>query len=289
MRSGWLTAPIVGGQSWLAHASVISGLWVADQSRYQALLEGERRTLVHLAGAAGWRTVAVMPAMTRPWPEAAWFGYDAVLAADDLGYRGRPFDWATVPDQFTLAALERMELAAASRPPVFAEVALISSHAPWTPVPPLLPWEALGDGSPFDAYTDAGDPAEVVWRDPDRVREQYRRALDYVLRAVGGFAERRAATPTLIVVLGDHQPAAFVSEDPVGRDVPVHLIGPSDVIAAVEAWGWTPGLVPGAAVPAWRMDAFRDRFLAAFAIPAPHQQAAAAGNPEAGAHRPQER
>ena len=85
-----------------------------------------------------------MPAITLAWPEARYFGYDRVLAAADLGYRGQPFNWVTMPDQFTLAAFERQVLDPAPRPPVFAEIALISSHAPWTPIPPLLPWDALG-------------------------------------------------------------------------------------------------------------------------------------------------
>ena len=46
-----------------------------------------------------------MPAITLAWPEAGYFGYDRVLAAHDLGYRGLPFNWVTMPDQFTLAAL----------------------------------------------------------------------------------------------------------------------------------------------------------------------------------------
>jgi hypothetical protein len=66
------------------------------------------------------------------------------------------------------------------------------------------------------------------------------------------------------VVLGDHQPAAFVSGDPEGRDVPVHVIGAPEVVAHLDGWGWTPGLLPAADAPVWRMDAFRDRFLAAF-------------------------
>ena len=53
-----------------------------------------------------------MPAITLPWPEADWFGYDRVLAARDLGYRGQPFNWVTMPDQFTLAAFERQLLGA---------------------------------------------------------------------------------------------------------------------------------------------------------------------------------
>jgi hypothetical protein len=259
-RSAFLTAPVIGGQSWLARATLMSGLWTDNQARYQALLASPRRTLMHLARTAGWQTVAVMPAITRDWPEAGYFGYDRILAARGLGYRGLPFNWVTMPDQFTLSAFDRIALGPAPRLPVFAEIALISSHAPWTPVPPLLHWDAIGDGRAFDRHAAAGDPPEVVWRDPERVRDQYRQALAYSLRAVTGFAARR---PALIVILGDHQPAPLVSEQ-AGADVPVHIIGPPATLARLDAWGWTPGLVPAPDAPVWRMDAFRDRFLAAY-------------------------
>jgi hypothetical protein len=213
-----------------------------------------------------------MPAIAFDWPEARYFGYDRVLAAADLDYHGPSFGWATPPDQYTLAAFERALLGPRPRPPVFAEIALISSHAPWTPVPPLLPWAAAGDGGAYPLP--AGPPAEATWRDPDRVREQYRRSLEYALRVVGGFAARRAGDPPLIVLLGDHQPAPFVSEDHGGRDVPVHLIGTPQALARIAAWGWTPGMVPDAAVPAWPMHAFRDRFLDAFGV-APEVRSAA--------------
>jgi hypothetical protein len=266
-RSGYLTAPMVGGQSWLAHASVLSGLWIDTQGRYRALLASPRRTLLHLARSGGWRTVGVMPAITLPWPEAGYFGYDRTLAAADLGYAGAPFNWVTMPDQFTLRAFERAELEPEDRAPVFAEIAMISSHAPWTPVAPILDWDTLGDGRVFDPHATAGDPPEVVWRDRDRIRDQFRLSIEYTLRVVGGFAVRRAeqATPApLIVVLGDHQPAALVSQDHGGFDVPIHVIGPPDLLASIDGWGWTPGMIPAADAPAWRMDAFRDRFLAAF-------------------------
>ena len=35
-------------------------------------------------------------------------GFDRILAAADLGYRGLPFNWVTMPDQFTLAAFDRL-------------------------------------------------------------------------------------------------------------------------------------------------------------------------------------
>ncbi len=263
-RSGYLTAPMVGGQSWLAHASILSGLWIDNQGRYRALLASPRRTLLHYAREAGWQTAAVEPAITLAWPEAGYFGYDRILAAADLDYRGLPFNWVTMPDQFTLASLQRQLLDPAPRAPVFAEIALISSHAPWTPIPPLLPWDAVGDGTVFDRYATAGDPPDVVWRDNDRIREQYRLSLDYTLRVVTGFAARLGDHPSLFVVLGDHQPAAFVSGDPVNHDVPVHIIGAPETLARLDAWGFTPGLLPAPDAPVWGMDAFRDRFLEAF-------------------------
>lgn len=269
-HSAFLTAPMVGGQSWLAHGTLLSGLRLDTEGRYRALLASPRKTLLRLAQSAGWRTVAAMPAITLPWPEATYFGYDRVLAAKDLQYRGLPFNWVTMPDQFTLVSLERQALTPGPRPPVFAEIALISSHAPWTPIPPLLPWDALGDGSVFDPYATAGDPPDVLWRDPDRVRDQYRLSIAYALRTVVGFAARRAATKPLFIVLGDHQPAAFVSQEPTNRDVPIHLIGAPETLARLDPWGWTQGLIPTPDAPVWPMETFRDRFLDAFATPQPN-------------------
>ncbi|MFD2816280.1 sulfatase-like hydrolase/transferase [Paracoccus aerius] len=207
MRSGFLAAPTQGGQSWLSHATFANGLWIADQASHAAVLASGRQGLFHHARRAGFRTAAVMPAITRPWPEAATMGFDRVLAASDLGYRGLPFNWVTMPDQFTLAATDRLLRDGAGPPHLFAQVALISSHAPWVPVPDLLPWDRLGDGRVFDPMAVAGDPPEVVWRDRDRVRAAYRDAVDYSLSTVMDYALLHAGDPPLMIVLGDHQPA----------------------------------------------------------------------------------
>ena len=44
--------------------------------------------------------------------------------------------YASMPDQYVFAALQRLELAKTHRQPLFAEVDLVSSHAPWTQHPP---------------------------------------------------------------------------------------------------------------------------------------------------------
>ncbi|MBP7002813.1 sulfatase [Amaricoccus sp.] len=263
-RSGYVASPIVGGQSWLAHATALSGLAVDSEARYRALTASPRRTLLHLAAAAGWRTLGVMPAITLAWPEGAWFGYDRVLASADLGYGGAAFGWMAMPDQFTLAALERAELDRPGRPPVFAEVALVSSHAPWTPVPRLVPWDALGDGAIFAAQASEGPSPEAVWRDPATLRAQYGRTIAYSLGAVGGFALRRPPPAPVLIILGDHQPTPLLTGPGAGRDVPVHVIGPPDLVERLAAWGWAPGMIPDPAAPPMAMADLRDRLLGAF-------------------------
>jgi hypothetical protein len=266
--SAWLTSPTVGGQSWLAHGTLESGLWLADQARYDALMHIERLTLTRAFARAGYRTIALKPAITRPWPEGERLGFARIYAAADLGYAGKPYNWVTMPDQYTLAVLERAERTGAERP-LFAEVSLISSHAPWTPIAPVLEdWSTIGDGSVFAQWADEGDPPEVVWRDPERVREQYARAIDYVLGVLASYAANFVDRRTLLILVGDHQPAPLITGEDAGRDVPIHVIsGDPDLLAPFIAWGFTPGMRPPAGPPAKPMDAFRDFFLEAFSAP----------------------
>ena len=269
MRSGWMTAPMIGGQSWLAHASVASGMWISNQIRYRALLASPRKTLFELAGAAGYHTATIVPAITRDWPEGQRIGFETILAKDDLGYEGLPFNWVTMPDQFTLAAYDRL-LAQAPRDgrPLFAEISLISSHAPWVPVPELIDWDDVGDGTVFNEIAQSDDPPSVVWRDHDRVRDQYRQAIDYALQVTFSYVERQGADMPLFIILGDHQPAEFVSGGS-SFDVPVHVVGPDHLVAMIGHWGWTPGLLPDDGLPEWSMDLFRDRFLRTFSTGVP--------------------
>ena len=263
MRSGFATSPTHGGQSWLAHATFANGLRIDDQTRHQASVASGRRTLFHYAAKAGFRTATVMPAIVRPWPEANTMGFDRILTAADLGYEGLPFNWVTMPDQFTLTALDRKLRDGNDSRPLFAQVALISSHAPWTPVPWLLDWNLVDDGREFDAMAQAGDPPSVVWKDRERVREHYRDTISYVLQTVTEYAERHAEDPPLILLLGDHQAASSISLDE-RREVPLHLIGPPDLVEAAAEWGLTPGLIPPPGSAPLPMEGLRDRFLRSF-------------------------
>lgn len=267
-RSGFLTSPTAGGLSWLAHGTAMSGLWIDNQIRYDNLMMSARPTLNRLFNNAGWRTVAVMPAITMAWPEGQYYGYDQVYDAHNLGYKGKSFNWITMPDQFTLAALQRLELDNKARAPIMAEIALISSHAPWTPVPRVIDWNMIGDGSVFNAQAASGDSPEEVWKDNARIRLQFRLSIEYALENIASFVTTYGDDNVVVLVFGDHQPAPLVTGDTVNRDVPIHLITRDPkVIDAAAHWNWTPGMLPANDAPVWRMDELRNKFIDAFSLP----------------------
>ncbi|RJE80281.1 sulfatase-like hydrolase/transferase [Paracoccus sp. JM45] len=264
MRSGFLTSPTHGGQSWLAHSTFMNGMTIGDQTRYQASIASGRQTLFHHAQRGGFYTAAIMPAITRAWPEGLTMGFDEIFADGDLGYQGLPFNWITMPDQFTLTALDRIRNAQPR--PVFAEVALISSHAPWVPVPQMVDWDQVGDGTIFSDMAQAGDSPKEVWRDRDRVRSQYRDAIDYTLQAVMEYAGRQGRNAPLMVLVGDHQAATSIGLDD-RRQVPIHIIGPAALVDLTADWGLTSGLIPPDDAAPLPMDQMRDNLLRSFSLP----------------------
>lgn len=265
-RSGYLTSSTFGGRSWLAHASLLTGTWVDSQQRYRQLLDSDRLSLNRAFGRAGWRTVGVSPGTTGDWPDGAFYGFDAFYDSRNLGYRGPNFSWATMPDQYTLAAFQRLERDRRTGPPVMAELQLVSSHAPWSPTPSLLEWSRVGDGSVYDGMADADDPAAaILTRDPARVRADYVTSVRYSLASLVSYLETHGDRELVLILLGDHQPNPIVTGPGATADVPVTIVtGDPAVLARTDGWGWSSGLRPEADAPVWRMDAFRDRFLAAF-------------------------
>lgn len=248
MVSGRLRSPVQGGQSWLAHASVLSGLWVDSQVDYDILLASRHSTLIDDFRRTGHDTVAVMPAITRAWPEGRRLGYDRIHVADGMDYSGPALNWVTMPDQYTWSWFDRRVLEPSQRP-VFAELSLISSHAPWVPILPVLEdWQDIGTGEVFEPWRDSGEAPASLWRDPERVREHYGRAIDYALAVAGEYAARHLEPGTLLVLLGDHQPAPLITGDDASRDVPVHLISADPALLApfLAAQGRLPGFREGA-------------------------------------------
>ncbi|MGH3324872.1 MAG: sulfatase, partial [Streptomyces sp.] len=265
-RSAFLTSPVAGAGSWLAHSTFLSGLWVSNQQRYRTVTSSDRLTLTEAFRRTGdWRTAGIMPGVTKAWPEGKFYGLDHVYDSRDLGYRGPKFSWSPVPDQYSLKAFERLEHGKPDRGPLMAEIVLATSHNPWAPLPRMIGWDEVGDGSVYHGIKKAGKDPKEVWRDPDQVRTEYRRSIEYSLHSLTSYVQKYGDDDTVLVVLGDHQPNPVVTGNHVSRDVPVSVVAHDPaVLDRISGWGWQDGLKPGPKAPSWRMDTFRDRFLTAY-------------------------
>jgi hypothetical protein len=265
-QSAFLTSPTFGAGSWLAHSSLQSGLWVDSERRYRQLLGADRMTLTSLFGQAGWRTVFDVPADTRDWPEGKdFYDFDQYYDSRNVDYAGPKFGYAPMPDQYTLEDFRRRELEPADRPPVMAEIDLISSHHPWTPLPHMIPWDQVGDGSVYDGMPEQGESSKEVFRDPEAVKRVYGESVEYSWQALTSFLTTYNDPNLVLVVLGDHQPHSYVSGEHAGHDVPISVIAQDPaVMERIAGWGWQDGLRPSPDATVWRMDTFRDRFLGAF-------------------------
>jgi len=247
--SALVRSPTFAGGSWLAHASLLSGVEVREDRDYALLLTQQRETLVHRFAQAGYRTLGVMPGLRLAWPEGAFYGYDRILDAEGLDYRGPELGWWRIPDQFALARLDA-ELPTASGPaggegrPRLAVFPTINSHVPFSPVPPYQSdWERLLTTDPFDPITlkRAGSQAVAL----TDLGPAYADSLGYLFRVLAGWLRHRPDLDLVLLVLGDHQPLAAVSGEGAPWEVPVHLITARAVIRdAFLAQGFVPGLVP---------------------------------------------
>ncbi|GGX25595.1 hypothetical protein GCM10010297_53530 [Streptomyces malachitofuscus] len=271
-RSGWLTSATYGGSSWLGHSTALSGLWIDNQQRYRTVTNGDHLTLTKAFRRTGaWDTVGIMPGVQKAWPEAEWYGLDRVYDAFELGYRGPKFSWSTMPDQYALEAFERLEHGRKHDRPLMSEIILTSSHQPWAPIPELVDWDDLGDGSVFDAIQQTGKKSSDVIADSAASRREYGRSIQYSVTSLTQWLERYGTDDTVLVFLGDHQPIARVSGHGASRDVPVTIVAKDpEVLAKTDGWNWTEGLRPAKDAPVWRMSSFRDRFLTAYgSVPHP--------------------
>lgn len=270
-RAGWTSesafvdSPTFGGISWLAHSTLHSGLWVDNQEKYDQLVGSSRFTLSDAFKRAGWHTVADVPSNIGFWQQGkAFYHFDELFDRTDVGYRGPRFSYASMPDQYTLAQFQRSELEP-GHAPVMAEIDLVSSHTPWAPLPRMVPWDEVGDGSVFDSQPAQSMSASQAWRSASTVRAMYGQSIQYSITALASWMLQLNDPNLVLVLLGDHQPATTVS-GPGANHLAVMSIVARDpqVLADIRSWHWSPGLLPPRSATTWRMDSFRDRFLRTF-------------------------
>src|SRR6185437_1968261 len=264
-RSAWLTSPTFGGISWLAHSTLQSGLWVNTELRYADLVASHRFTLSDAFNKAGWRTVSDSPEDDPVWPPGTrFYHFDKIYDRFNVGYHGPAFSYASMPDQYTYAEFQRNELTPGHKP-VMAEIDTVSSHTPWAPLPAMVPWDKIGDGSIFDSMPARSESPLTVWRNASTVRQFFGRSIQYSLRALTSWVTELNDPNLVLILLGDHQPSSTVSGDRANHQVPISIVAhdPS-VFRQIASWHWQDGLLPGHFAPLKPMSAFRNQFLGAF-------------------------
>jgi phosphatidylglycerophosphate synthase len=269
-ESAWEGSPTSGGVSWLAHSTVQSGLWVNTQQRYDELLASQRFTLSDAFKKAGWHTVADDPSDNTTWtPGTTFYHYDQTYNRLNVGYHGPSFSYSSMPDQYTLAEFQRLELAPGHQP-VMAEIDTTSSHTPWVPLPSMVPWNQVGDGSIFRAQRGTAEDVARVWSNTNTVRQFYGQSIQYSMTALTSWVTELNDPNLVLILMGDHQPHSTVSGNTPNNEVPISIItrAPS-VLKQISSWHWQDGLLPAPSAPLEPMDAFRDQFLNTFSTAPP--------------------
>jgi hypothetical protein len=244
--SSFAESPTFGGGSWLAHISFMTGVETRDEDTNVALMAQPRRTIVSTFGGHGYRTVALMPGLQFAWPEGAFYRFDHIYDERQMAYTGPDFGWWTVPDQFALARFDSLEASSGvdAGTPRFVFFPTTSTHAPFTPTAPYQPdWQRLLTKFPFD-WPDV----EQAWGlQPDYLdlSPAYVRAISYDYQSLAGYLRLHATRDLVLVMIGDHQPAAAVAGERASWDVPVHIVtGRPALIERLRARGFQDGMTP---------------------------------------------
>jgi hypothetical protein len=262
VASRLLDSSTYGGGSWFAHATMATGVRVTDGLEFAVLRNRNPppATLAALLARSGYRTVLVQPGTTRSFPEGLVHGFARRYYAPELQYRGPAFGWATMPDQYVIDFIHRREIAPA-RQPLFAEYALVSSHAPWTILPPVVTdWSRLEHGTVYREL--APRRFDVRWEKLHEGGEAFVAALSYDLEILRRYLATQLTRRSLVFVMGDHQPAGSVTEQDPSAAVPVHLLSRDRALVdAFVARGYAPGMTPPREEKVRGMETFLVEFL----------------------------
>lgn len=277
IATGRSEAPVSGGRSWIADASLYSGQKIAYESVFQHLKPSliERNTLPSFLSGLGYKTVLVEP-KDRERPGVALeneFGFDQTVFWAELQWQGPEWGWGIIPDQHTLGWLREQVIEPADQP-LFIGFHMVSSHVPWRTPPPLLDdWRELPEEPLAQDHLDGAEKQKAKDLDKPPSRNEamkrlgrYQREAGMQHRGVGSIKEDKLLAyadvvhydlealaqhlqaegterPMLVIIMGDHQPPFLAKR--MGFGVPVHVLATDPVLLAeFESRGFVPGMLP---------------------------------------------
>jgi hypothetical protein len=244
VASAYVKAATFAGASELSHLSLLSGIDLTDPLRHDLLLTTERPTLTAVFRRAGYESFGLYPALSWDWPERRFYGFDRFLDGRDLHWRGPPLGYWKIPDQYSLAKFEALHPRGGDAPPRLLFFPTITTHLPFGPVPPYQPdWARLLSDDPYGAEESQRLLASFVdWID---MLPNYVAMFEWTYQWLGGWLARDEPRESVMLLVGDHQPAASVSGAGASWTVPVHIVArDARLIERFVALGFTPGLTP---------------------------------------------
>jgi hypothetical protein len=153
-----------------------------------------------------------------------------------------------------------------------AEIDLVSSHYPWAPLPTMVPWSKVGNGSIFDPMPARGETRLSTLGSASKQRQAFATSIQYSLHVLTSWVTELNDPNLVLILLGDEQPAAPITGPGASHKVVASIIARDPaVFRQMASWRWQDGLLPGPSAPLEPMDAFRNQFLDAFSAPAAHR------------------
>ena len=248
--SAYTESPVHGGTSWLAIATVHTGILVNQPRAYYAMeIAGfSLPTLTNFFEGQGYRSYTVQPGTMgrKGMGRLDVYNHDVVLDGMNMGYRGRKYGWGKIPDQYSLGTLREKYFTHAPEPHYLFYMA-VSTHYPWDDIPNYADdWHKLDD--PRYVPSSAPDPNWPPFPETASIGSAFRRgyfqSVEYEWRLLSEFLEAESSQDIVIAILGDHQPR-LESNVPgeVTMNTPLHMLSrDSAFIASLAGAGFQSGL-----------------------------------------------
>ncbi|GAB4560220.1 MAG: hypothetical protein Tsb0020_06730 [Haliangiales bacterium] len=247
VRSRFLLSPVFGGSSWMADASLMCGVKIHDQRRFESLATSSVRCLPELLNDAGYYTV--MGAANTTYIDdvyARLYPYDEFFYKDRLAYQGVRYGWSFMPDQYVINFVHENGVKQnLGQRPVFASYMLTTSHHPWNKIPPFInDWSTIGDGSIYKRLRARSYRNAFV--SGSQYKSGFATSIEYALRSIERYLTLLPEDDAIIIVLGDHQPRqpiALKDEDPWA--VPIHILSRDRAtLDRFAQFGYVDGFAP---------------------------------------------
>jgi hypothetical protein len=261
--SGTLDSPTYGGRSWLAHSTLATGMRITNQLEYELVCSRRPKVLARFFRDAGYHTVLVQPGTTRAWPKGELYDFEKKYYLWNFDYAGPSYAWATMPDQYVLDFIRKREHVSYPRP-LFIQYVLVSSHAPWSDLPPVIEnWDAITNGAIYQRANNRHFP--ITWPNFENAQEAYIQSIIYDFEVLRQYITRWIKDDSLVILLGDHQPVSDVAGNSNSWGVPVHVLSrDQELLKPFEARGYVPGIRPPLEGAHAGLETFLGDFLADF-------------------------